>query len=268
MAEPAYQWPAPFAVKRPWGRPRGRIYRPPTPDRASKIAAICPTALRAAYESGDGMEVLAGVHGVSATTISKILKAAGAEIRRRGGQRTGPLGIKSNRNAEICAMYESGRTLAEVGDFYGMTHQRVLQIIRRAGVPKGPSHVTLARVPIRQAAEAKRQIQAEKWFAAAQRRADIIAAYQRGDKLRVIAAEFGVYGVQALNTLLRSWGVPPRSDKAHNPKKYTAEFRAQVVGRYAAGHCVTDIVKEEDVLAATIYFWARKAGIRRNRTTA
>ena len=213
MTEPAYQWPAPFAVKRPSGRPRGRIYRPPTPKRVSKIAAICPTTLRAAYESGDTMEALAGAHSVSAFTIRKILKDGGAVIRPINVPRTGPLGAYSDRNTAICAMYESGRTLEEVGAFYGMTRERVRQIIRRAGVPKGPSHVTLARVPIRQAAEAKRQSQAEKRFAVAQRRADIIAAYQRGDKLRTIAAEFGVCGAQALNTLLRSWGVPPRSGR-------------------------------------------------------
>ena len=213
MAEPAYQWPAPFAVKRPSGRPRGRIYRPPTPKRVSKIAAICPTTLRAAYESGDTMEALAGAHSVSASTISKILKAGGAVIRPKNVPRTGPLGANPDRNTAICAIYESGRTLAEVGAFYGMTRERVRQIIRRAGVPKGPQHFTMARVPIRQAAEAKRQIQAEKWFADAQRRADIIAAYQRGDKLRTIAAEFGVSDVQHVNNMLRRWGVPPRSGR-------------------------------------------------------
>ena len=39
------------------------------------------------------------------------------------------------REAVICALYREGRTLQEVGDVFGLTRERVRQILRRAGVP-------------------------------------------------------------------------------------------------------------------------------------
>lgn len=42
----------------------------------------------------------------------------------------------SERNAEICRLYTGGLTLQQVGDHYGLTKERVRQILREAGVYK------------------------------------------------------------------------------------------------------------------------------------
>lgn len=39
------------------------------------------------------------------------------------------------REAVICGLYREGKTLQEVGDVFGLTRERVRQILRRAGVP-------------------------------------------------------------------------------------------------------------------------------------
>ncbi|HEY5851965.1 MAG TPA: sigma factor-like helix-turn-helix DNA-binding protein [Lysobacter sp.] len=39
------------------------------------------------------------------------------------------------REAVICRLYQDGKTLQEVGDVFGLTRERVRQILRRAGVP-------------------------------------------------------------------------------------------------------------------------------------
>jgi DNA-directed RNA polymerase sigma subunit (sigma70/sigma32) len=39
------------------------------------------------------------------------------------------------REAVICDLYREGKTLQEVGDVFGLTRERVRQILRRAGVP-------------------------------------------------------------------------------------------------------------------------------------
>ena len=38
------------------------------------------------------------------------------------------------REAVICSLYRDGKTLQEVGDVFGLTRERVRQILRRAGV--------------------------------------------------------------------------------------------------------------------------------------
>jgi hypothetical protein len=39
------------------------------------------------------------------------------------------------REAVICGLYREGKTLQEVGDVFGLTRERIRQILRRAGVP-------------------------------------------------------------------------------------------------------------------------------------
>lgn len=50
---------------------------------------------------------------------------------------------EAERNAEMCALYQRGKTLQEIGDAYGVTRERVRQIVARAGVSRfdGGAHV-------------------------------------------------------------------------------------------------------------------------------
>ena len=49
------------------------------------------------------------------------------------------------REAVICGLYREGRTLQEVGDVFGLTRERVRQIVRRAGISPDAGGVRLRK---------------------------------------------------------------------------------------------------------------------------
>ena len=79
----------------------------------------------AAYEAGVSVDTLAAAHGVKITTMYKRLRAAGAQMRRRGGP-CGPRGSRNpDRDREMAELYMTGATLEQVGARYGVTRERV-----------------------------------------------------------------------------------------------------------------------------------------------
>lgn len=48
------------------------------------------------------------------------------------------------RNEEICRLYKEGLTIYDLGESFNLSHERVRQIIRKAGIFKGDRKVTLS----------------------------------------------------------------------------------------------------------------------------
>ena len=144
--------------------------------------------------------------------------------------------IPAGRDQEVIAMYQTGATMAEIGEKYNITRQRVSQIFKRFGVYVAPSR--RGRRPVDAETTAKYVAEAVKLgskSAAAQSfgvspdtisralrragvkisngkftdekvKADIIRRYHNGERLREIAESYGTRA-QHVNSLLRKWGV-------------------------------------------------------------
>jgi hypothetical protein len=144
--------------------------------------------------------------------------------------------IAQGRDKEVIEIYQGGATMAEIGEKYGITRQRVSQIFKRYGVYVAPSR--RGRKPVdaettqKYVAEAVRlgsKVKAAERFGVspdtigrALRRAgvslkvgkftdekvkaDIIRRYESGERLREIAESYDTRA-QHVNTLLRKWGV-------------------------------------------------------------
>lgn len=54
------------------------------------------------------------------------------------------------REAVICTLYQEGKTLQEVGDVFGLTRERIRQILRRAGISKAAGGIALRRMSQKQ----------------------------------------------------------------------------------------------------------------------
>lgn len=71
--------------------------------------------------------------GTNVTYVSRLCKRHGIKAVRQERQADKRGQSTLERNEAIRAMYESGHTLQEVGNRYGMTRERVRQIIRKLG---------------------------------------------------------------------------------------------------------------------------------------
>lgn len=148
--------------------------------------------------------------------------------------------VLDGKHDEVIAMYQQGKTMAEIGAAFGLTRQRICQVLQKNNVKVDSSR--RGRRPVPQetidtyVAEAVRlnskRDAAEKLgvsvdaITRALRRSgvklrgahkftdpavqqDITSRYLGGERLRLIAESYGTRA-QHINTLLRKWGVQPQ----------------------------------------------------------
>lgn len=142
----------------------------------------------------------------------------------------------STRNQELIQAYQAGMSMAELGAKFGITRQRVSQIMKRNGVYVAPSRrgrkptdPALTQKYVAEAVKLGSKTKAAEVFGVSadtigralrksgvklsvgkfsdeKVRADIIRRYESGERLREIAESYGTRA-QHVNTLLRKWGV-------------------------------------------------------------
>ncbi len=79
------------------------------------------------YRKGDAMRAIAADYGCSCEPIRKVLVGQGVQVRQRGAvEFRGSRG----RNKEMVRLRKSGHNAAAIGRLFGMTRQRVSQILR------------------------------------------------------------------------------------------------------------------------------------------
>lgn len=102
--------------------------------RWKTLVAARDAAVIAAYRRGDGVQKIAATMGIAVATGYLILRRAGIPLRHRSPPR-GLAPSQSDRNTEIALKWKSGLTLEEVAADYGITRERVRQIVRKLGLP-------------------------------------------------------------------------------------------------------------------------------------
>lgn len=160
-----------------------------------------------------------------------------------------PAAGANDKWVRIEALYRSGKTLAEIGQEYGITRERVRQILRKAGVP---SFGLRPFVGVRQSI-------------ASQNADKVISLAEGGATVMDITREIGCCPA-SVRSFLRHHGVK------ETPAKPGAKFRpdtlerAQAIARdYEAGLTVAEITTRNSVNAAEIYRALKRVGSTASR---
>lgn len=179
-------------------------------------------AMRAAYEAGASVEALAGEHGRAASGVIRALRSAGVKVRGAGRPRIENQSAEDIQRAETFEkLYVGGQTLQQIGNEFGLSRERVRQILRafkveslglRKKAPRPLSTVEMEVVEKYRAGESlaslcasyggvystlkRAQVNGQKMKAASARRdakaAEIAAAYRRGVPNDKIMLDFGL----------------------------------------------------------------------------
>lgn len=176
--------------------------------RASKIARR--KMLADAYAAGEAAAIVARRFKTTPPTVLKAARRHGVTIRSQSG---GFRYKDEMRQAEIVAYHDGGkRTLQECGDHFGVTRERVRQLLVRAGVD--------VRVFDRKAIERDRIVRAAE------------AAFADGESILVVAGRFEI-STTTLAAWCRAAGVwVPGCGDRHRDKR---ERYRRMADLYAAG---------------------------------
>lgn len=109
----------------------GRKQEPSGPSRRTVQAGL---AARAEYEAGATVADLAAKHGLCILTMRKGLIAAGATIRRYTSACKQGVADPARAN-EFRRRYLAGDTLDAISRDFGVSRERVRQVLRKIGVP-------------------------------------------------------------------------------------------------------------------------------------
>ncbi len=86
------------------------------------------------YQAGYTAKQVGDVLRIASSTVLRILKRRGVPRRRRGPTRV-TAKAPSARAMQIAALYQGGKTLQATGAVFGITRERVRQILGEIGIP-------------------------------------------------------------------------------------------------------------------------------------
>lgn len=86
------------------------------------------------YNKGVSSKLLGNVFGILPPAVVKLARSGGANIRPKG-VRTGN-GWFPDRDAEMATAYQAGESCVSIGKRYGLTRERVRQIMLRMKIGK------------------------------------------------------------------------------------------------------------------------------------
>lgn len=226
------------------GRAAGRREPGELPPHKMEIARL----MRGQLESGMAARDIAEEHSVSYQTALRYIRAAGGSLKR--GARQTAAGVQdTDRAKEFERRYLAGETLQQIADDYGITRERVRQVLRRIGVPSlglRPEHRTKPH-----------ELTADEIAAA--------KAYESGTPPRDIERRFGLARHQILTACDRlgiSRNAPGCPFQVGDPQAVIAK----VEELYRKGVRTADIAEEVGLCHQTeVYRWLKRAGIEPSR---
>jgi len=201
-------------------------------------AAVCHR-----YANGENQYDLSAALGVSHSTISRTLAKHGVETRRRGEQL---LLYSPQEEAEICARYNAGESLRQLGRAYDIDSRTVRGILKRNGVES------------RSISQAKRTFSAEE-------ESELCQRYCAGESSVRLAAEVGVTPVTIVNILHRNGfearRPPEHGDSIHHILGGTGrhaeirecEFYIYELARFPKSYCKPGIAFDSSLRADAEY---------------
>lgn len=175
--------------------------------------------MAADYQAGMTLFDVAQKFGCAPSVVRLLVSAEGVEIRPPGAKHM-KRGDTDPRVPQFMAMRAAGATGAEIGRAFGITRERVRQLIEKAG-----KHDEFHVRPFK-----PHEIEA-------------LEEYRAGQSLDYVAAKLGVNSSTARGYLTRH-GIPIRpSRKLMKQREERDRLAAQIAGRYRAGENVADIAR-------------------------
>lgn len=225
---------------------KGRAAGKKEPGELSAEKMALARELRCQHESGLSAQDIAAEHGLSYHTVLRYIRAAGGSLQR-GRPKTEKGVLDTERADDMRSRYLAGETLQQIGNSYGLTRERVRQILRKTGVASlgfRDEHKTPPSPP-----------------SAAQQEAAKL--YQEGVRPREIAKRTGI-PVSNLAHTLRRCGVGARSKGYWLRRPDDAYLTEQVCAHYSAGLSAPEIVARLPQLKfrETVYRYLKKGGVK------
>lgn len=199
------------------------------------------------YAAGQSTAEIAAAEGVCVSTIYKALRFVGVE-RRRCGPTNPTRGVADAQRAEeFSRRYLAGETLKAIGDDYGISRERVRQVLRKTDVPTlghRKEHCKHARALTEDEIAAARM-------------------YETGTRPKAVQAAFPGLTIARLHWILRRLDIP-RREAGHWLKRPDQAERAEAVAVfYRQGLRAPEIVERLPWLKhpETVYYYLKKAGV-------
>lgn len=198
-----------------------------------------------AYERGATLTELAQRHRLTLPVVRQHLVDAGVTIRRKGGSSSDD----QQRVEEMTRLYvEENQTLQQIGERYGLSRQRVQQILRGAGVESQGRRATEPSEPAKPEPLTKEERQ-------------IARLYDRGNRPADIMQEFGIT-YSALQSILRRGGVKIKPKGFFNRRPDYERIHKGVIRDYKRGLDTGTIAEKHGLCGRTeIYKFLRREGI-------
>lgn len=197
------------------------------------------------YNKGATLVQLAGKTHLAVPVIRESLVASGVAIRPKGGFR----GNSQKRAEDMSALYTEGKTLQEVGDKYGLTRERVRQILRQLGTE------SLGR---RDKEEAELTAKEKK----------IALLYDKGTSPMEICKRRGISYTELHNILKRA-GITLKPKGFFNRRLGYEKIRDGVIRDYKEGEITRVIANRYGLCGPTeIYKFIKREGVESRMTVA
>ena len=158
-----------------------------------------------AVNAGLSRKQISEVVGISMSAICAYAKRSGVSPVH-GSAVTQP----TERQQAIIAAYKSGLTLEETSQQFGITRERVRQIVTKFGHSEGRKRMTSKRVANLAKRLARQNEQNARAAEREKRKAEMIADYRAGMKFVDMMNKYGYAHITGVNNMLRYWGEPPR----------------------------------------------------------
>lgn len=180
------------------------------------------------------------------TAVLRLAKKAGVELSR--GRPKGAVMNKEmvSRNAEMARRYVEGETLQSIGDDYGITRERVRQIVNKEGVFFDEISDDLVKIRFLDSITDEEH--------------DALRAYQTGDlSMSEIADKRGLCA-NRLNKIKQTLGIETHHRFRYHPDR---DRRIREIPKlYTAGVPIDEIVERFDLHATEhVYYYLKQAGV-------